>query len=258
MPIYLQGDAAEVLATLPPGEAQCAVTSPPYFWQRDYGVPGQLGHESTIDAYVRALVKVFHELRRTLRPDGTLFLNLGDTYYSAKGRPGGTDARQSRRQFSRGVLRAVDGPNLGPPRKSLIGIPWRVALALQADGWVLRADCLWRKTNPQPEPSAHDRPRTTFEHVFILARSPRYYFDRIGLAGEEDVWVIPAPSSGKGDAPFPDALAARCVACGSRPGDLVIDPFSGSGTAPRVAEAMGRRSLGIDLKPLPTTAPART
>jgi DNA modification methylase len=244
------GNAATILATLEPERVQCIVTSPPYFWQRDYGIEGQIGHEPTIDGYVAALAAVFHEAKRVLRREGVLFLNIGDTYYSAKGQPHGNDARQSRRRFSRTVLRAVDGPGLGVPRKSLIGIPWRVALALQADGWTLRADVLWRKTAPQPEPSARDRPWTTVEHVFVFARSPKYYFDRGSLGGEEDVWVIPAPAQNKGIAPFPDALVTRCIACGSRPGDLVLDPFAGSGTTLRVAEAMGRSSLGIDLQPI--------
>ena len=245
--LFFCGVGAPPRATLAPGLAQCIVTSPPYFWQRDYGVNGQIGHEPTIDGYVTALVTVFREAKRVLQPDGTLFLNLGDTYYSAKGRPGGADPRQSRRRFSRTMLRAVDGPGLGVPRKSLIGIPWRVALALQADGWTLRSDVLWRKTAAQPEPTARDRPWTTTEHVFIFARSPRYFFDRNALGGEEDVWNIPAPARGGGAAPFPEALAARCVGCGSRPGDLVLDPFAGSGTTLRVAVSMGRCALGIDL-----------
>jgi len=248
------GDAATVLGTMEREQVQCIVTSPPYFWQRDYGVVGQIGHEPSIAGFVDALVVVFRAARRVLRRDGTLFLNLGDTFYSGKGRPGGTDSRQSRRRFSRTMLRAVDGPDLGVPRKSAIGIPWRVALALQADGWILRSDVLWRKTAAQPEPSAHDRPHVTVEHVFILARSPRYYFDRSGLAGVEDVWDIAAPASGRGLAPFPDALAARCIACGSRPGDLILDPFAGSGTTLRVATSLGRKAIGIDLSPDAVTA----
>ena len=120
----------------------------------------------------------FGELRRTLKPAGTFFLNLGDTYYSAKGRPHGRDDKHNGRQMMRRHLRAVDGPGLGLPRKSLIGIPWRVALALQDDGWTLRSSIIWQRPASLPEPTAHDRPWRTFEYVFLFSKSPRYWFHR--------------------------------------------------------------------------------
>src|SRR5207253_2456628 len=116
-------------------------------------------------------------------PDGTIFLNLGDTYYSGKGRPHGTDAKHRSRRMTK--LRAVDGPGLGLPKKSLIGIPWRVALALQADGWTLRSAIIWARQSAVPEPTAKDRPWRSYEHVFLLTKSRFYYFDRDGLGEDE-------------------------------------------------------------------------
>src|SRR5215470_13408276 len=171
----LRGDARIVLTSIAENSVDCVVTSPPYYWQRDYEVPGQIGHESTISGYVAALVRAFGELRRTL--------NLGDTYYAAKGRPHGRDDKHNGRQMMRRHLRAVDGPGLGLPRKSLIGIPWRVALALQDDGWTLRSSIIRQRPASLPEPTAHDRPWRTFEYVFLFSKSPRYWFHRRGLAG---------------------------------------------------------------------------
>jgi DNA modification methylase len=243
-------DARVGLALLEPCSVACVVTSPPYYWQRDYGMAGQLGHEPTPEAYVAALVEVFRDLRPKLARSGTLFLNLGDTYYSAKGRPHGCDGKQRGRQFARRTLRAVDGPGLGVPRKSLLGIPWRVALAMQADGWTWRSAITWQRPGAQPEPTARDRPWRTSEVVLLFTVGPRYHFDRSGLGGEEDVWTIPAPGHGcHGTAPFPLALAERCLACGCPSGCLVLDPFAGSGTT--LLAAIGRNSpaVGIDLSP---------
>lgn len=192
----LAGDARALAATLAPASVDCIVTSPPYYWQRDYEVAGQIGHEATIDEYVSRLVGVFSALRPALAEDGTVFLNLGDTYYSAKGKPHGKDVKHRERRIGRRMLRAVDGPGLGLPRKSLIGIPWRVALAMQADGWTLRSDVIWNRPGSMPEPTAHDRPWNSHEHVFIFSRSPRYHFDRAGLDGDESIWTIaPRPDN---------------------------------------------------------------
>ncbi|MBO0819123.1 MAG: hypothetical protein J2P30_28640, partial [Actinobacteria bacterium] len=143
--VIYQGDCRKVLQDLPASSVNCVVTSPPYFWQRDYGVDGQSGMEPTIDGFVGGLREVFDGLRRVLTADGTAWLNLGDTYYSAKGRPHGRDAKHRSRRLP--GLRAVDGPGLGLPRKSLIGIPWRVALALQQDGWTLRSAVAWVRSS---------------------------------------------------------------------------------------------------------------
>lgn len=244
------GDAANALGTVADESVNCVVTSPPYFWQRDYGVDGQIGHEPSIDGYVAALVSVFSQIRRVLRPDGVAFLNLGDTYYSAKGKPHGRDKKSRGRTWSRVRLRAVDGPGLGLPRKSLIGIPWRTALALQDDGWTLRADVLWKRPGALPEPTARDRPWLTHEHVFILTKGPKYWFDRAPLAGQEDIWSIPARPDMPGShfAPFPLALAERCIRCGTPPGGVVLDPFAGSGTSLAAALRLGRSAIGVELK----------
>lgn len=246
-----QGDSLEMLKQLESSSVNCAVTSPPYFWQRDYGIAGQIGHEPTIDGYVQALVNCFRELRRVLTDDGVFFLNLGDTFYSKKGKPHGTDKKSQARSWSRKTLRAVDGPGLGLPRKSLIGIPWRVALALQDDGWTLRSDVVWKRPGALPEPTAHDRPWLTHEHVFIFAKSVRYWFDRTALAGQEDIWHIsPRPDSpGAHFAPFPTELAEKCIRCGCPPAGTVLDPFVGSGTTMAAALRLDRSAIGIELKP---------
>lgn len=244
------GDCRVVLPDLPGRSVQTVVTSPPYFWQRDYGVDGQIGLEKSIAGYVQNLRDTFRGLWHVLRDDGTVFLNIGDTYYSAKGLPGGDDAKHRARRFG---LRAVDASGLGLPRKSLIGIPWRVALALQADGWTLRSSIIWVRNTSIPEPTAKDRPWRKYEFVFLFSKSPRYVFDRDALGDEEDVWVIePDRNSlarGTHYAPFPRALAARCIAAGCPVPGKVLDPFVGGGTTMSVALDMGRETIGIELNP---------
>ncbi|GEL42917.1 MULTISPECIES: DNA methyltransferase [Methylobacteriaceae] len=247
----IQADAAQGMKGLPAESVDCIVTSPPYYWQRDYGYDGQIGHEQTIDGFVQALREVFSEARRVLKPTGTLFLNIGDTYYSAKGKPHGQDLKNAGRQMARKVLRAVDGPGLGLPRKSLIGIPWRVALALQQDGWTLRSDIIWDRPGSLGEPTAKDRPWRRFEHIFMFSRAPRYFFDRTGLEGSEDIWTFPARPDNPAPhfAPYPRELVSRCLAIGCVPGGVVLDPFVGSGTTMVAALESGRPAIGIDLNP---------
>jgi DNA modification methylase len=247
--MILHADVRRGLASLAPESVDCVVTSPPYFWQRDYGFDGQIGHEATIADYVTAVRTCFADLRRVLKKQGTFFLNIGDTYYSAKGKPHGRDDKHKGRKFARRTLRAVDGPGLGLPRKSLIGIPWRVALAMQDDGWTLRSDIVWRRPGCLPEPTAQDRPWTTHEHVFLFSNSPRYFFNRAGLDGEEDIWHIVARPDNPGShfAPYPAALAERCIRSGCRPGGVVLDPFAGSGTTLMTARALGRSAIGIEM-----------
>jgi DNA modification methylase len=148
-------------------------------------------------------------------------------------------------------LRAVDGPGLGLPRKSLIGIPWRVALALQDDGWTLRSSIIWQRPASIPEPTARDRPWRTFEHVFLFSKGPRYWFHRPGLVGEEDVWKIVARPENPGAhfAPYPIELVQRCLDCGCPRGGVVLDPFVGSGTTMIAALARGSSAIGVELKP---------
>jgi DNA modification methylase len=243
------GDAREVLRQLPAGSVNTTVTSPAYYWQRDYEVEGQFGLEPTIDGYVENLRATFAELKRVLTDDGTLWLNLGDTYYNAKGRPHGEDEKHRKRRMT--GLRAVDGPGLGLPRKSLIGIPWRVALALQQDGWILRSPIVWERKTAIPEPTGKDRPWRKYEFIFLFSKSVRYYFDRDGLAGEEDVWHIEPErrtrARGTHYAPYPRSLVERCLNAGCPAGGVVLDPFVGGGTTMYVAQDMGRSSIGIDL-----------
>ncbi len=171
----LTGDARTVLAGLPEASVDCVVTSPPYWRQRDYGVAGQLGLEDTIDAYVASLAAVFTQVHRVLKPTGTCWLNLGDSYTSGQTgtriNSGTLNGRSNASTTPRGA-----GRKDGLPAKNLAGIPWRVALALQERGWVLRSEIIWHKPNAIPE-SVTDRPARRHEHLFLLTRSPRYFFD---------------------------------------------------------------------------------
>lgn len=244
----LLGDAVDQIRHLPDGAVDCVVTSPPYYSLRDYGVEGQYGLEATPSEYVEQMRAVFAEARRVLADEGTLWLNLGDTYYSAKGASTGVDRRQKAR---RGFARPVDRSGLGYPRKSLLMIPARVAIALQEDGWTLRAEIVWDRVDPLPEVAA-DRPARRTERLYVFAKQARYRYDRSVLGADSDVWRIqPDRSAGSGGhtAPFPVELASRCIAIGSRPGDTVLDPFSGSGTTGEAARLLGRRYVGIDLNP---------
>ncbi len=241
------GDASDILQTLPENRFSCVITSPPYFWQRDYSAKGQIGQESSIDEYVDAISNTMDGVKRVLSKDGVLFLNLGDTYYSAKGQPKGEDRKNSARRFG---LRAVDASGLGVPRKTTIGMPWRVALQMIERGWVLRSPIIWRRDGSIPEPTAHDRPWRTYESVFMFSKSPRYYFNRKGLGAEEDIWTIssrPKNNNGQHSAAFPDELVERCLGIGCRKGGEVLDPFAGTGTVLRVAALSGHPSTGIDI-----------
>ena len=256
----LLGDAATVLRELPERSAQCVVTSPPYWGLRDYGIGEQLGLEATPDEYVAKMVTVFREVRRVLRDDGTLWLNLGDSYGDAK---------------------------------QLQGIPWRVAFALQADGWYLRQDIIWHKPNPMPE-SVTDRCTKAHEYVFLLSKRQRYFYDADSVrepikASTESrnkyQWTghlgrrVPGATRGERTEdhadfcnpagapartgwaittqPYPEAhfatlpveLPTRCIKAGSAMGDTVLDPFSGAGTTGVACVALGREYIGVELNP---------
>src|SRR5690554_4836246 len=269
----IQGDVIEALRSLPEGFIHTCVTSPPYWGLRDYGVPGQIGLEPTPEEYVEKMVEVFREVRRVLRDDGTLWLNLGDSY--ANSNTGGN------RRMS---LKSTKG--LKP--KNLVGIPWRVAFALQADGWYLRSDIIWHKPNAMPE-SVKDRPTKAHEYIFLLTKKPRYYYDadairdphvqkdrrgsrrvtyEIKAKGEQHapsksagylgqnpkgrnkrtVWTVPTrPYKGAHFAVFPPDLIEPCVLAGAPEGGIVLDPFFGSGTTGLVARKHGRHYVGIEL-----------
>lgn len=245
------GDARAVLKALKPAHVSCVVTSPPYFWQRDYEVAGQIGLEPSVEAYVQSVCDVMQEVKRVLHPKGVLFLNLGDTYYSAKGRPQGHDPKHNGRRLK--MLRAVDTSGLGKPQKTLLGMPWRVALAMIDRGWILRAPIVWRRENAIPEPNVKDRPWRTYEFVFLFSKSRGYRFRRgpLKLAGVEDVWTVESrPNVGKGHpAAFPPELVRRCLKLGNPTKGIVLDPFVGSGTVLRVASELGMPAIGIDLNP---------
>ncbi len=184
----LNGDAREMLSMLPDSSVQCVVTSPPYYGLRDYNVPGQIGLESTVDDYVSALVETFREVRRVLADDGTLWLNLGDSY--AGGGCGARDPelwpKQSRNDHMATHAKRRPSEHIKP--KDLIGIPWRMAFALQADGWYLRQDIIWSKPNPMPE-SVKDRCTKSHEYLFLLTKSPRYFYEAAAIA-EETAWEL--------------------------------------------------------------------
>jgi DNA modification methylase len=228
----------------------CIVTSPPYYWLRDYGYEGQLGLEGSVDEYVASMMNVMEESLRVLKPSGLLFLNIGDTYYSGKGESHGSDKKSSKRRFG---LRAVDksgGLGIGLKPKTLIGIPWRLATAMIEKGWTLRSTIIWYRKHSLPE-AVKDRPKRSYEFVFMFAKSKKYYYNSAPLkeVEQEDMWTITArpKANGLGTAPYPDELVERCLEIGCPKGGLVLDPFVGSGTSMRVALSKDRNAIGIDL-----------
>jgi DNA modification methylase len=189
----IHGDCRDVLKTLPDESVHCVVTSPPFFGLRDYGVAGQIGLEATPDAYVAELVAVFREMRRVLRDDGTLWLNLGDSYAQSEVRHRNKESassglRMSAGKWSVGVAQTGRKLNHGLKPKDLLGIPWMVAFALRADGWYLRQDIIWSKPNPMPE-SVRDRCTKAHEYLFLLSKSPRYFYDAEAIA-EDAVNIV--------------------------------------------------------------------
>jgi len=271
-------------------KAQTCVTSPPYFGLRDYKVDGQIGLEQTPEEYIAAMVDVFRCVKDVLADDGTLWLNIGDSYagagYSNHKGTGGTQREDGGKQ------RHLSGT--GFKNKDLIGIPWMLAFALRADGWYLRQDIIWHKPNPMPE-SVRDRCTKAHEYIFLLSRSERYFYDHeaskepavsekpagnkrhkyadayaaseseehrtkaglLALTGVEwekrnrrSVWTVATrPYKGAHFATFPPALIEPCILAGSRPGDIVLDPFMGSGTTAAVALQHGRQYIGCELNP---------
>lgn len=276
-------------------KAQTCVTSPPYFGLRDYGHDGQIGLEQTPEQYITAMVEVFRCVRHVLADDGTLWLNIGDSYNSgASGGFGGSTlggGQANHERSNRGAGRKQIGKIDGLKHKDLIGIPWMLAFALRADGWYLRQDIIWHKPNPMPE-SVRDRCTKAHEYIFLLSKSDRYFFDseamkepatgrdpgnkahkyadaydaseteehrtKAGLLNvgpretrnRRSVWTVATrPYKGAHFATFPPALIEPCILAGSRPRDIVLDPFMGSGTTAAVALQHGRQYLGCELNP---------
>tara|TARA_R110002012_G_scaffold312597_1_gene523495 strand:- start:132 stop:1100 length:969 start_codon:yes stop_codon:yes gene_type:complete len=297
-----QGDVIDRLKDLNDGSVQCVVTSPPYWGLRDYGVDNQLGLEETPEEFVENLVKVFREVKRVLKNDGTVWLNLGDSYAS-----NGDVGKQDKKKYG-GISRKEHLHSVrveGIKAKNLIGIPWRVAFALQADGWYLRQDIIWHKPNPMPE-SVTDRCTKAHEYIFLLSKSAKYFYDADAISEKAKYYNITGMdatgykdahsfnnkhknlmdkgqnihsmhvkrSKGEGDsdtegkrnkrsvwkintkpykeahfATFPEELPTLCIKAGSKKGDVVLDPFFGSGTTGWVAQRLGRKWLGIELNP---------
>ncbi len=284
--LLILGDCLEAMEKMDDCSVHCCVTSPPYWGLRDYGADGQLGLEQSPQEYVDKLVSVFVEVRRILRDDGTLWLNLGDSYVGA-GRTnssGGPSAKQMSNAGSWFEPRRLDA---GLRPKNLVGMPWRVAFALQASGWYLRSDIIWHKPNPMPE-SVKDRPTKAHEYLFLLSKSPKYYYDAEAIAepalhaGEDvhnrggknaqmgkygatrsgfigtvrvgatrnrrTVWTVPTqPFPGAHFAVMPEKLVEPCVLAGCPEEGTVLDPFAGSGTVGVVAARYRRGFVGIEL-----------
>jgi DNA modification methylase len=272
-PNLICGNALDVVKTLDDESIQSVVTSPPYWGVRDYGNEDQFGDEPTVEEYADNLVKLFEEIKPKLKEDGTVWLNIGDSYAGFSGNRGG--ATGSDRTGKRNTKMVKRGANI--KLRDLIGVPWVAAFALREAGWYLRSDIIWHKPNPIPE-SVTNRPTRAHEFIFLLTKNDKYYYDidairepittkqhkpvdkkgnRV-IVGDEtkgknarDVWTI-APRSVKHKtnnhiAVFPPELPEKCILAGSKPGDLILDPFSGSGTTCRVAAKLNRRSIGIEL-----------
>ena len=248
----LQGSCLETLSSLEEKSVNTCVTSPPYWGLRDYGTGEQLGQEETPEKFVENLVNVFREVRRVLRDDGTVWLNLGDSYCGT-GHKG--DTIDPRYQGRNGQKVALNNKIQGFKPKDLIGIPWRVAFALQADGWYLRQDIIWHKPNPMPEP-VKDRCTKSHEYIFLLSKSSKYYYDNEAIkygpenANKRSVWTVPIASySGAHFATYPPELIKPCILAGCREGGTVLDPFGGSGTTAQVANNLNRNAILCELNP---------
>lgn len=282
----LLGDALEQLRTLPSESVHTCVTSPPYYNLRDYGIAGQIGNETSVEEYLQKLVRVFREVRRVLREDGTLWVNMGDSYATRSGKQPPTNTRNS---YGHTEKRTPQGYKY----KDLIGVPWQLAFALREDGWYLRQDIVWYKTNAMPE-SVKDRCTKSHEYIFLLSKSERYYFNaaairepvtsikgnvrtfrgggtyvggqsysnsacverkshgncenQAGYRNKRDVWPVSTTGfRGAHFAVFPEKLIEPCVVAGCPESGIVLDPFMGSGTTGVVAKRLGREFIGIDL-----------
>jgi site-specific DNA-methyltransferase (cytosine-N4-specific) len=247
--VLFEGDALQVLQRLPSESVQCVVTSPPYWGLRDYNREGQIGLEPTLPQFINRLLTVFSEVRRVLRPDGVFWLNIGDGYTSGNRGWRAPDKKNPARAMS---VRPDTPEGLKP--KDLIGVPWRLAFALQDDGWYLRADVVWNKPNAMPE-SVKDRPTRAHEYLFMFSKSEQYYYDRDAIIEPNgrncrSVWNVHTQGfAGAHFATFPPKLVEPCIKASTRARDFVLDPFFGSGTVGLVAEELGRRYVGIELHP---------
>ena len=285
--LILFGDCKETLKQFPRGSAQMCVTSPPYYGLRDYGgEANQIGQEETPEEFIQSLVEVFREVRDVLKDDGVLWLNIGDSYYNYRPGTGGLPKQtvsRTNQDLPEQCNRRANKLD-GLKEKDLIGIPWMLAFALRADGWYLRQDIIWHKPNPMPE-SVKDRCTKSHEYIFLLSKNKKYYYDNeaikepvkqdwgtrdrtkgkyhnpgTGLAphsglsksydrkNKRSVWsVTNKPYKGAHFACFPPDLIEPCILAGSREGDVILDPFMGSGTTAMVAKQHDRSYIGCEL-----------
>ena len=285
--MILIGDVREQLKQLLDQSVNCVVTSPPYWGLRDYGNDGQIGLEQEPEDFINELVSVFREVKRVLRDDGTLWLNIGDSYSgSGKGTAGNLGKKHNERHLEHKTGGLIPS---GTKPKDLVGIPWMLAFALRADGWYLRQDIIWHKPNPMPE-SVRDRCTKAHEYIFLLSKSPKYFFDNqamqepstqlgktnirfggnkygdsddpkhatksgntyvdSGKRNKRSVWTVTTrPFKGAHFATFPPALIEPCILAGCPEGGTVLDPFFGAGTTGLVAQRHNRKWIGCELNP---------
>ena len=257
-----KGDSLTILSMMASESVDCIVTSPPYYGKRDYGVNGQLGLEEHPQMYINNLVEIFSESQRILKPTGSLWVNIGDTYWSGKGRAHGVDAKQKNRRFDRPQDKSGKGPWCVP--KQLLLIPHRFAIAMQDEGWIVRNDNVWHKPAPIPDPTV-DRCSLTHEYVFHFVKRKKYYFDAKAVAipskGKRDtkppfsVWIVPTAAEQTTSprkrhiAAFPEKLVSLPILATCPPNGILLDPFCGSGTAlfAAVARGEGRKAIGVDI-----------
>ena len=249
-----QGNVLEVLPTLEKGTIQTVVTSPPYWGLRDYDSDEQLGQEELPEEFIEKLVQIFSLVGEVMRDDGTLWINLGDTYYGPKG--GHWDNNSITNDLTGTKYREK---RKAPPKHEyiktgdLVGVPWKFAIEMQKKGWYIRNDIIWHKPNPMPE-AVNNRCSKAHEYIFLFTKNKQYYFNadaiRVKDVRRTSVWSMNTASCKEAHfAVFPEELPALCIKAGSKKGDTVLDPFMGSGTTAYVAQELGREWVGIELNP---------
>jgi site-specific DNA-methyltransferase (cytosine-N4-specific) len=248
----IKGDSRLAIEGLPDNFYSSCITSPPYWGKRDYGVYRQIGAENSLDNYIKDLVQIFRKVRSKLKDDGTLWLNLGDSYTSGNRKWRAPDKKNPARSMS---YRPPTPEGLKP--KDLVGVPWKVAFALQNDGWYLRSDIIWYKPNCQPE-SVRDRPTMSHEYIFLLSKSEKYYYDHESIKessnltrkkrNKRTLWSVNTePFPGAHFATFPRNLILPMIQASSKEGDFILDPFFGSGTVGEVCSIFNRKFHGIEI-----------